>query len=137
MEWPAPLVRPRPRRCELCGCGRAWQHVRFAPKSTSERSARNEKRSAEVECSVRPCLATPGIAKTSTATQAEPEDLPGLLAWHIILLIVAQPGRKRDPDASAGEPPAFGKIVEDHFSRVFVRDSQLGHFLLESKRQGQ
>jgi hypothetical protein len=47
------------------------------------------------------------------------QDLPGLLAWHIIL-IVAQPGRKRDPDASAGEPPAFGKIVEDHFSRVFV-----------------
>ena len=46
------------------------------------------------------------------------EDLPGLLAWYIIL-IVAQPGRKRDPDASAGEPPAFGKIVEDHFSRVF------------------
>ena len=43
----------------------------------------------------------------------------GLLAWHIIL-IVAQPGRKRDPDASAGEPPTFGKIVEDHFSRVFV-----------------
>jgi hypothetical protein len=32
------------------------------------------------------------------------QDLPGfLLAWHIIL-IVAQPGRKRDPDASAGEP---------------------------------
>jgi hypothetical protein len=24
------------------------------------------------------------------------------------------PRRKRDPDASAGEPPAFGKIVEDH-----------------------
>src|SRR5262252_3886210 len=56
MEWPGPLVRPRPRRCELCGCGRAWQHVRFAPKSMSERSARNEKRSAEVECSVRPYL---------------------------------------------------------------------------------
>ena len=55
----------------------------------------------------------------STATQAEPGDLPGLLAWHIIL-IVAQPGRKRGPDAAAGEPPAFGKIVEDHFSRVFV-----------------
>src|SRR5262252_6403461 len=63
MEWPGPLVRPRPRRCELCGCGRAWQHVRFAPKSTSERSARNEKRSAEVECSVRPYLATLGIVK--------------------------------------------------------------------------
>src|SRR6516225_3297174 len=57
--------------------------------------------------------------QTSTATEAEPGDLPGLLAWHIVL-IVAQPGRKRDPDASAGEPPAFGKIVEDHFSRVFV-----------------
>jgi hypothetical protein len=57
--------------------------------------------------------------QTSTDTQAVPEDLPGLLAWHIIL-IVAQPRRKRDPDASAGEPPTFGKIVEDHFSRVFV-----------------
>ena len=54
-----------------------------------------------------------------SATQAELGNLPGLLVWHIIL-IVAQPGRKRDPDASAGEPPAFGKIVEDHFSRVFV-----------------
>jgi hypothetical protein len=27
----------------------------------------------------------------------------GLLAWQIIL-IVAQPGRKRDPDTSAGPP---------------------------------
>src|SRR5215472_12162231 len=117
MEWPGPLVRPRPRRCELCGCGRAWQHVRFAPKSMSERSARSEKRSAEVECSVRPYL-LPELSR-STATQAEPGDLPGLLVWHIIL-IVAQPGRKRDPDASAGEPPAFGKIVEDHFSGIFV-----------------
>jgi hypothetical protein len=35
-------------------------------------------------------------------------------------LIVAEPGRKRDSDPSAGEPLAFGKIVEDHFSRVFV-----------------
>src|SRR5262249_24340897 len=68
--------------------------------------------------------------------QAEPGDLPGLLAWHMIL-IVAQPGRKRDPDASAREPPASGKIVEDHYRRVFVCDSQLGNFLLESKRQGQ
>ena len=59
----------------------------------------------------------------------------GLLAWHIIL-IVAQPGRKRDPDASAGEPPAFGKIVEDDFSRVFVGDSQLVSVLPESERRG-
>ena len=43
----------------------------------------------------------------------------GLLAWQIIL-IVAQPGWKRDPDASPGEPPAFGQIIEDHFGRVFV-----------------
>src|SRR5499427_6918536 len=63
------------------------------------------------------------------------QDSPGLLAWHVIL-IVAQPGRKRDPDASAREPPAFGKIVEDHFGGVFIRDRQLRHFLLESKRQG-
>src|SRR5215471_14032675 len=56
MEPPYPLVPPRSRRCELYGCGRAQQHVRFAPKSMSERSARNEKRSAEVECSVRPYL---------------------------------------------------------------------------------
>src|SRR5262249_35214698 len=33
------------------------------------------------------------------------------LAWHIIL-IVAHPRRKRDPDASAEEPPVSGKIVE-------------------------
>jgi hypothetical protein len=26
----------------------------------------------------------------------------------------------RDTDPSAGEPPAFGRIVEDHFNRVFV-----------------
>ena len=63
--------------------------------------------------------ATPGIVKLLLPPEAEPRDLAGLLAWHIIL-IVAQPGRKCDPDASAGEPPAFGKIVEDHFSRVFV-----------------
>src|SRR5215467_3500599 len=55
----------------------------------------------------------------STRPRLAAGDLPGLLAWHIIL-IVAQPGRKRDPDTPAGEPPAFGKIVEDHFSRVFV-----------------
>jgi serine/threonine protein kinase len=40
-------------------------------------------------------------------------------AWYIIL-IVAQPGQKRDPDASAGKPSACGMIVENHFSRVFV-----------------
>ena len=38
------------------------------------------------------------------------QDLPGLLAWQIIL-IVAQPHRKRDPDPAAREPPALGKIV--------------------------
>src|SRR5215472_13771113 len=64
---------------------------------------------------------------TAASLLGPDHDLP--LAWHIILiLVVAQPGRKRDPDASAGEPPVFGKIVEDHFSRVFVGDSQLGDF---------
>src|SRR5215469_12770694 len=63
MERPYPLDAPRSRRRELYGCCRTWQHVRFAPKSMLERSARNEKRSAEVECSVRPYLATPGIVK--------------------------------------------------------------------------
>src|SRR5215469_16506207 len=120
MERPYPRDPPRSRRCELYGFCRTWQHVRFASKSKSERSARNEKLSAEVECSVRPYLATPGIVKLLLPPRQNPEDLPGLLAWHIILLIVAQPGRKRDPDASAGEPPAFGKMVEDHFCRVFV-----------------
>ena len=43
----------------------------------------------------------------------------GNLAWHIIL-IVAQPGRKRDPDAPAEEAPVFRKIVKDHLSRIFV-----------------
>src|SRR5215831_18910724 len=63
--------------------------------------------------------ATPGIVKLLVPPRQSRGDLPGLSAWHIIL-IVAQPGRKRDPDASAGEPPAFGKIAEDHFSCVFV-----------------
>ena len=56
----------------------------------------------------------------SYCPQGRAGGLLGSLAWHIILLIVAQPGRKRDSDASAGEPPAFGKIVQDHLSRVFV-----------------
>ena len=38
--------------------------------------------------------------------------LPGLSAWQIIL-IVAQTGRKRDPDSPMGEAPALGQIVED------------------------
>src|SRR5215469_15373981 len=54
MERPCPLVPPRSRRCEPHECGPDQPHVRFALKSMSERSARNEKRSAEVECSVRP-----------------------------------------------------------------------------------
>src|SRR5215469_9642768 len=56
MERPYPLVPPRSRRCELYGYGLAQQYVRFALKSTLERSDRNEKQSAEVECSVRPYL---------------------------------------------------------------------------------
>src|SRR5215469_5545637 len=68
MEWPGPLARPGLRRCELCGCGRAWQHVRFAPKSMWERSARNEKRSAEVECSVRPYLSSLCPARSGSRT---------------------------------------------------------------------
>ena len=57
-KWsgPVPFVRLRPRLRERCASCRAWQHVRFAPTSTLERSARNEKRSAEVECSLRPYL---------------------------------------------------------------------------------
>ena len=54
-----------------------------------------------------------------TSTTSPKASHLGSLAWHIIL-IVAQPKRKRDPNASAEEPPAFGKIVEDHLSRVFV-----------------
>ena len=50
------------------------------------------------------------------------QDLPGLLAWHIIL-VLAQPRRKRDPDSPMGEPPALGQIVEDHFGGVIVGDS--------------
>src|SRR5215470_5679771 len=73
MEWPGPLARPRPRRRELCGCGRAWQHVRFAPKSMSERSARNEKRSAEVECSVRPYLSILCPARWGSRTSPAPK----------------------------------------------------------------
>src|SRR5215469_10682568 len=118
-------------------------------KNGYARSACSTKTSPLRTVRVRPCLATRAICtavnvgkicsereavsgsgvfgsailscQTSTVTQAEPGDLPGLLAWHIILiLVVAQPGGKRDPDASAGEPSAFGKIVDDDFSRVFV-----------------
>ena len=64
-------------------------------------------------------VATSWPVPALNSTPAEQGEIFGLLAWHIILM-VAQPGRKRDPDASAGEPPVFGKIVEDHFSRVFV-----------------
>src|SRR5262249_12945060 len=49
-------------------------------------------------------------------------DLPGLLAWHIIL-VLAQPRRKRAPDSPMGEAPALGQIVEDHLGRVLVGDS--------------
>ena len=64
-------------------------------------------------------LAPARCARRPEARQCPRPGSPWLISWHIIL-IVAQPGRKRDPDASVGEPPAFGKIVEDHFSRVFV-----------------
>ena len=50
------------------------------------------------------------------------QDLPGLLAWHIIL-VLAQPRRKRDPYSPMGEAPALGEIVEDHLGRVLVGDS--------------
>ena len=50
------------------------------------------------------------------------QDLPGLLARHIIL-VLAQPRRKRDPDSPMGEAPALGEIVEDHLGRVLVGDS--------------
>ena len=50
------------------------------------------------------------------------QDLPGLLVWHIIL-VLAQPRRKRDPDSPMGEAPALGEIVEDHLGRVLVGDS--------------
>src|SRR5215471_7973069 len=54
MERHYPLVRLKAPRCEPYGYGRAWPHVRFAPKSILERSARHAKRLAEVGCSVRP-----------------------------------------------------------------------------------
>src|SRR5262249_40138732 len=50
------------------------------------------------------------------------QDLPGLLAWHIIL-VLAQPRRKRDPDSPVREAPTLGEIVEDHLGRVLVGDS--------------
>ena len=59
------------------------------------------------------------VVGCSTRTSAAFAPRPGLLAWQIVL-IVAQPGRKSDSDASAGELPVFGKIVEDDFSRVFI-----------------
>jgi len=46
----------------------------------------------------------------------------GLLAWHIIL-VLAQPRRKRDPDSPMGKAPALGEVVEDHLGRVLVGDS--------------
>ena len=50
------------------------------------------------------------------------QDLPELSAWHIIL-VLAQPRRKRDPDSPMGEAPALGQIVEDHLGSVLVGDS--------------
>ena len=37
------------------------------------------------------------------------QDLPGLLAWHIIL-VLAQPRRKRDPDSPMGEADALRSL---------------------------
>src|SRR5215813_8829637 len=86
MEWPGPLVRPRPRRCGTvrvrpCLATRAICAAVNVGKICSEREAVSGSGvfgSAMFSYS-RNC-------QTSTATQAEPEDLLGLLAWHIILL---------------------------------------------------
>src|SRR5215469_6611081 len=63
-----------------------------------------------------------GCSTGSSAGFAPRRISPGLLAWHIIL-VLAQPGRKRDPDSPLGEAPALGQIVEDHLGRVLVGDS--------------
>jgi len=50
------------------------------------------------------------------------QNLPGLLAWQIIL-VPAQSRRKRDPNSPMREAPALREIVEDHLGRVLVGDS--------------
>ena len=66
----------------------------------------------------RDCDAESALAGWLRAAQ----DLPGLLAWHIIL-VFTQPRRKRDPNSPMGEAPALGQIVEDHLGSVLVGDS--------------
>src|SRR5262249_62407407 len=63
-------------------------------------------------------------------------DLLGLLVWHIIL-VLAQPRRKRDPHPTAREATALGEIVEDHLGRVLVCYGQLRHDALEGEGHGQ
>jgi gluconolactonase len=66
-------------------------------------------------------LQRPSQTIAQRRTALDPADGYGDLSRHVILIVVfAQPRRKRDPDASAGEPPVFGKIVEDHFGCVLV-----------------
>jgi hypothetical protein len=63
-----------------------------------------------------------GCLAGRSAGFAQRGDRHGLSAWHIIL-VLAQPRRKRDPDPPMREAPALGEIVEDHLGRVLIGDS--------------